>query len=76
MFEPQHLKTGKETQYGLGWALIQDQQKRLIGHSGGQQGVSTMLLMDPVRGDIVAVMANLEGAPVDELSMGNPANPR
>jgi CubicO group peptidase (beta-lactamase class C family) len=70
MLEPQQLRNGKETDYGLGWAIMGDRQKRLIGHSGGQQGVSTMLLMDPTQGNIVAVMANLEGARVEELSVG------
>ena len=68
MFEPQRLKGGRMTDYGLGWALIRDHDTALVGHSGGQQGVSTMLLMNQARGDVVAVMANLEDAPVDNLA--------
>ncbi|MCW5980427.1 MAG: beta-lactamase family protein [Bryobacteraceae bacterium] len=68
MLAPQRLRNGSETRYGLGWSLYGDGKGRLIGHSGGQQGVSTMLLMDVDRGDVVAVMANLERAGVDELS--------
>lgn len=67
MQEPQKLKNGKATDYGLGWSLFQE--PRLIGHSGGQQGVSTMLLMNPVRGDVVAVMANLQEAHAEELAV-------
>ena len=66
MFQPQHLRSGQQTNYGLGWSIVQDGASRLVGHSGGQQGVSTMLLMDTNRGYVVAVMANLEAARVDD----------
>jgi hypothetical protein len=37
---------------------------RRVGHSGGQQGTATNLILLPSEGIAVAVMANLEGAKV------------
>ena len=65
MWTPQRLNSGAPTEYGLGWRIgALDGGKRWVGHSGGQQGVSTMLMMAPEDGAAVAVMCNLEtGAP-------------
>jgi len=67
MFTPQRLRDGSETDYGLGWTLGEG-RLHWVGHSGGQQGVSTMLLLMPEAGTAVAVMMNLEGARVDLLA--------
>jgi CubicO group peptidase (beta-lactamase class C family) len=69
MFSPQRLKDGSLTQYGLGWNLLDAAGLEHVLHGGGQQGVSTMLLMERRRPLVVAVMANLEGAPVGDLAM-------
>ncbi len=69
MFSPQRLKDGSLTQYGLGWNLLEAGGIEHVLHGGGQQGVSTMLLMERRRPLVVAVMANLEGAPVGDLAM-------
>jgi len=70
MFTPQKLRDGSETEYGLGWSLGSTGHSRRVwaGHSGNQQGVSTMLLMIPEAGAAVAVMMNLEGVRADELA--------
>jgi CubicO group peptidase (beta-lactamase class C family) len=69
MFAPQRLKDGTETRYGLGWNIVRYNDTVLVGHGGGQQGVSTFLLMHPESGDVVALMANLEGARVDAIAL-------
>jgi CubicO group peptidase (beta-lactamase class C family) len=69
MFAPQRLNDGKQTQYGLGWNILRDANAELVGHGGGQQGVATFLLMDAAKGDVVALMANLEGARVDAIAL-------
>jgi hypothetical protein len=39
-----------------------------VGHSGGQQGTSTMLLLYPKEGAAVAVMVNRDQAPAGTLA--------
>ena len=68
MFTPQKLNNGQVTEYGLGWEIDQDGKQRIVGHSGGQQGVSTMLLMLPQQGSAVTIMANLEHAGIRGLA--------
>jgi hypothetical protein len=43
--------------------------QRIIGHSGAQQRVSTILHMQPDQGLAVAIMANLEGARLGDLAL-------
>lgn len=68
MFTAQKLKDGKSTGYGLGWAMGSLEGKRTIRHTGGQQGVSTILSMLPREGFTVAIMTNLEKAELAALS--------
>ncbi|HEX8285759.1 MAG TPA: serine hydrolase [Pyrinomonadaceae bacterium] len=69
MYARQKLKDGKETSYGLGWGVgVRPNGQRAIGHSGGQQRVSTFLHMQPDEGLAVVLMSNLEGARLGDLS--------
>jgi CubicO group peptidase (beta-lactamase class C family) len=68
MYAPQRTRDGKETGYGLGWGVAKRPTgERTVGHSGGQQRVSTFLHMQPDQGLAVVVMSNLEGARLGEL---------
>lgn len=67
MFLPAHTKDGKKTSYGLGWKVERVEGERAVWHDGGQQGVSTMLLVLPKDGVAVAIMCNLERASLFEL---------
>ncbi len=69
MFTRQRLKDGSRINYGLGWNLLEVKGIEHVLHGGGQQGVATMLLMERRHTRVVAVMSNLEGAPVGELAM-------
>lgn len=60
MYTSQKLRDGKETGYGLGWELHLVEGRKIIGHSGAQQRVSTMLQMIPDKGFAVALMTNIE----------------
>jgi hypothetical protein len=42
--------------------------RKIVAHGGGQQGVSTMLTLDPRSGKAVALMCNLEGAALRTLA--------
>lgn len=69
MYTPQRLKDGKETSYGLGWSVgKRSTGERTVGHSGGQQRISTFLGMQPEQGLAVVIMSNLEGARLGELA--------
>jgi CubicO group peptidase (beta-lactamase class C family) len=59
MWTSQVLHSGRISAYGLGW---QKRPNGFWGHGGSQQGCTTLLLVDPVRKKVVAVMANTEDA--------------
>ncbi len=65
MWTRQKTSDGKEVNYGLGWGLP---ESGLIAHSGGQQGCSCFLLIDPKRKVCVAVMCNTNGMNVGKLA--------
>lgn len=70
MYAPQKTKDGKETSYGLGWGIAKRPTgERAVGHSGGQQRVSTFLHMLPDQGLAVVIMSNLEGARLGDLAV-------
>lgn len=63
MYTPATLANGTTIDYGLGWRIQVDAQKRRwIFHSGGATGGTTFLLRYPEGKLAVAVMCNLEGA--------------
>jgi CubicO group peptidase (beta-lactamase class C family) len=85
MWTSQKTRDGKETGYGLGWGLGQMAEQKLVSHSGGQAGTSTLLTLLPGKGIVIASMSNLQGVSLGELnrqigylllSMQNQASPR
>ncbi len=68
MWTRQTTTTGKLSNYGLGWNVkkLSDGKKR-ISHSGGQAGVTTLLLIYPDQGLVLAGMCNLERASLENL---------
>jgi CubicO group peptidase (beta-lactamase class C family) len=69
MFTAQKTKGGKPTPYGLGWQVQELEGKPWVGHGGGQQGVSTLLLTLPTEGFAVALMANLQAVRLRPLAI-------
>lgn len=63
-------KDGKETGYGLGFGVGSIGGVRAVSHSGGQQRVSTYLLILPEKRFAAAVMTNLEGADGASIARG------
>lgn len=68
MYARQKTVDGKETSYGLGWGVGDREGRRTVGHSGGQQRVSTFLHMLPDQGVAVVLMSNLENARLGDLA--------
>jgi CubicO group peptidase (beta-lactamase class C family) len=67
MWEPQHTTSGEESDYGLGWRVFQHEKRKIVGHGGGQAGVSTMYMLCPEKHAAVAVMCNLQNAKLQSL---------
>jgi len=64
------LKTadGKQTGYGLGWGSADRFGLHLWGHTGSQQGTSTVISVVPDRNAGVVVLSNLDDVDVGRLS--------
>lgn len=68
MWTEQQTSGGQNTGYGLGCRILVREPELVVGHSGGQAGVSTYLMMSPATGDSAAVMCNLENAEIFGLT--------
>lgn len=68
MMLPSKLKDGRATNLGLGWKLTAVDGRKAVWHDGGQQGVSTILLLLPKEGVAIALMCNLERAALRDLA--------
>lgn len=68
MWTRQRLTDGTESAYGLGWNVSTRAGRREVAHGGGQPRVATYLYLLPDERCAVAIMTNLEGAKLPELS--------
>jgi serine beta-lactamase-like protein LACTB, mitochondrial len=68
MWTPLKPSDGSKDGYGLGWGNGEEGGVAVVGHTGGQQGTSTALLIAPAQRDGVVVLTNLEGANADKLA--------
>lgn len=72
MSTPGKPSDGSEDHYGLGFGIqsleVVGQKFTAIGHAGGQQGTSTMILLVPSANSAVVVLANLDGANSADLA--------
>jgi len=68
MWTPLKPADGSEDDYGLGWGIGNDAGVPDVGHEGGQQGTSTMIMIAPQQRVGVVVLCNLEGADVSGLA--------
>lgn len=62
MWTSQTTSAGEETGYGIGWRTGTADGRRQVWHTGGAVGGSTILLIWPDDGVVVAVLTNLEAA--------------
>lgn len=68
MWTEQKTRDGKTTGYGLGWDIAEIAGLKLVRHTGGQAGTSTLLEMVPEKGLVVAIMCNLDGVAVTPIA--------
>ena len=59
---------GKPLDYALGWGLATQHGLPTVGHTGGQQGTSTCIMLAPERNAGVVVLANIEGVGAYDLA--------
>lgn len=63
LFTSQKTTAGELTNYGIGWSVrTDDKGRRTISHSGGSVGGTTMLLIYPESGIVVALAVNMSSA--------------
>ena len=68
MWTPSKPSISSKGGYGLGWGAFTEKGVHYIGHSGGQQGTSTNLLIAPEEKSAVVVLINMENVSADRLS--------
>jgi serine beta-lactamase-like protein LACTB, mitochondrial len=62
LFTSQKTSDGKETGYGMGWAIHNSKSgQRVYEHSGGSAGGSSQLILYPDAHVVVAMICNFEG---------------
>jgi len=69
LFRSQRTSDGRETNYGIGWGTRTDEAgRRVVSHSGGSVGGTTMLLLYPEERVAVAMIVNMSSAPGGRLA--------
>jgi serine beta-lactamase-like protein LACTB len=61
MFTRQKTRDGHDILFGLGWAIGERNGQREVWHTGGLQGVSTILYMRPEQGFAAVLLLNVNG---------------
>jgi serine beta-lactamase-like protein LACTB, mitochondrial len=61
MFTRQKTRDGQDIPFGLGWAVGERNGHREVWHTGGLQGVSTILYMRPEQGFAAVLLLNMSG---------------
>lgn len=62
MWTAQKNSAGEDIPYGIGWFVGTRDGKRMVWHTGGAVGGTTMLLIVPEDGIVVSILTNLENA--------------
>lgn len=62
LWTSQETRDGEETGYGIGWRVGSVEGRRVIWHTGGAVGGTTVLTIYPEEGVVVAVLTNVQGA--------------
>lgn len=63
------ISSEKAGNYSLGWTIYRGQTSTYLGHEGGIDGFSTMLVIDPKTTNIVIMLSNHQFDPIDKLAL-------
>jgi serine beta-lactamase-like protein LACTB len=69
MWTSQRTTRDSVTGYGLGWGISDSTCVHCVGHSGGQQGTSTYLILDPDHETAVVILANMDNLDESKLAL-------
>lgn len=69
MWQARTTRDGNATQYGLGFRVFEVEGQKIVGHGGGQAGVTTSWLINPQNHSSVAIMCNLQDAGLEGLAV-------
>jgi len=70
MFTSQTTTAGQATGYGLGWFVRRDRSgRRVLMHSGGSVGGTSVLLLYPESGVVLAMTSNCSSSPFDKANL-------
>jgi CubicO group peptidase (beta-lactamase class C family) len=67
MWTPLKPSDGTKDNYALGWCVVDEDGIAAVGHTGGQQGTSTVFLVAPAPRAGVVVLTNMESVPAEDL---------
>lgn len=62
LWTSQHTRDGERTNYGIGWRENFEEGRRVISHTGGAVGGTTVLVIFPDEEIVVAILTNIQGA--------------
>jgi serine beta-lactamase-like protein LACTB len=62
LWTSQHTRDGERTDYGIGWREHLEGGQRIISHTGGAVGGTTVLVIYPDEGVVVSILTNVQGA--------------
>lgn len=69
MWTTQRTRSDSTTGYGLGWGIDTSSTcQQCVGHTGGQQGTTTIVLLDPTQQTGVIILTNMDGVDVSALA--------
>ena len=68
MLTAQRTSDGKPSTYGLGWGIAEKFGIHTVGHSGGQQGTSTGMVLAPGKSSATVVLANMDNVDSQDLA--------
>ena len=65
LFRSQVLSDGNQTNYGIGWRTVTNEEgQHIVSHGGGSVGGTTFLIVNRATGLVVAAVGNLSGGPI------------
>lgn len=68
MWTMEKTTVGEPPQYGLGWDIRDRFGLRTVGHNGGQQGTTTVMIIVPEKSAGVIVLANMDSLDLNRLA--------
>ncbi len=69
LWTSQKTASGETTGYGMGWFVLVDEQgDRIVQHSGGSVGGTTILFICPAKDLVIAAVTNTSGAEMGQIA--------